>query len=70
MTEMKIAPQSGDFAMRELTPEEMNEIAGGSKKMSWAYQVIAMVNDIVNNGVKPTSIGYDADQNLVIYTTK
>lgn len=68
--ERRSTAQSGDFLMRELTPEEMNEIAGGSKKMSWAYQVIAMVNDIVNNGVRPTSIEYDADQNLVVYTTK
>ena len=70
MIEMKIAPQSGDSAMRELNPEEMDEVAGGSKKMAWARQVISMVNDIVNNGVRPTSIVYDPNQNLVIYTTK
>lgn len=70
MMEMKITPQSGDFAMRELNPEEMDEVAGGSKMMSWARQVISMVDDIVNHGARPTSIGYDADQNLVSYYTR
>ncbi len=70
MMEMKITPQSGDFAMRELTPEEMNEVAGASKIGSWVHQVVSMVNDIVYGGARPTSFGYDAGQNLVSYETR
>ncbi len=68
MMELKIAPQSGDSAMRELNPEEMDEVAGGSKMMAWARAVISMVDDIVNHGARPTSIVYDPDQNLVVYS--